>query len=149
MIMMEDLKDKAVLLGWIAGLLIIILVIWSFSQNIQSYNILKAVNNVFINNDDSRRLISYIPVNTNKTEIMGYWYLFNNSQEMMFVFNYFQDGILIPLGAVVSPDGNVIEIIPLSAHAIQVFDDLPQRILQMYIKRIETIPMSNLQGNKI
>jgi hypothetical protein len=81
--------------------------------------------------------------------MMGYWYSLYNSQEMMFVFNFFMDGILIPLGAVVSADGNVVEVIPLSAHALQVFNDLPQSILQMYIRRIEAAAISYLQGKKI
>jgi hypothetical protein len=147
MIKIIKLKDKAILLGWVAGIFIIISIIWSGTQRIQTHNILRAVNNVFINNDDSRRLSAYIPVNTDKAEMMGYWYSFYDSKEMMFVFNFFLDGILIPLGAVVSVDGNVIEVIPLSAHAVQVFNDLPQNILQIYIKRIEAASILNLQGS--
>jgi hypothetical protein len=41
------------------------------------------------------------------------------------------------MGAIVSPDSEVRELIPLSAHASQVFESIPQSILQIYISRIE------------
>ena len=147
MIQMKGFKDKAILFGWIAGLLIIISMIWIFSQPLQTHNILRTVNSIFMNNNDSRRLSSHIPVKTDKADMLGYWYSMYNSPEMMFVFTIFQDGILIPLGAVVSDDGSVNEIIPLSAHAVQVFSDLPQSILQMYIKRIEAASLTHKKGN--
>ena len=61
------------------------------------------------------------------------------------MFPVFQNGILIPLGAVVSPDGDVQEIIPLSAHSVQIFDRLPQSVIQMYVRRIEGSAMEGRQ----
>ena len=134
----REIKDKAVLFAWIIGLLLLISMLWIFTQPVQSYYLLRTVNNVFINNDDIRRLSASIPKKSDKTNLLGYWYSMYNSTDTMFLFTVFQDGILVPLGAVVSEDGNVIEIIPLSAHAVQVFDALPKSILQMYTARIET-----------
>jgi len=133
----QDLKDKAVLLGWIAGLLMLISLIWILSQNIQAHYLLRSINDVFISNDDERRVIGLLQKKHGKTVPMGYWYSMYNNKENMFVFTVFKDGILIPLGAIVSDNGNVQEIIPLSAHAVQVFNSLPKSILQIYIKRIE------------
>ena len=141
----RDFKDRAILFGWTAGLLIIISIIWIISQPLQTYHLLRTVNNVFINNNDPRRVYEYIPVKSGKAEVLGYWYSMNNSPDAMFVFMVFQDGILIPLGAIVSAErdpaggfrGEVQELIPLSAHAVQTFNNLPQSILQMYIRRIE------------
>jgi len=133
----QVLRDKAVLFGWIAGLLILISLIWIISQPLQAHYLLRSINYVFINNNDDRRVIGLIQRKTGKTGLMGYWYSMYNTKENMFVFTVFKDGILIPLGAIVSDNGNVREIIPLSAHAVKIFDSLPQSILQMYIKRIE------------
>jgi hypothetical protein len=133
----QDLKDKAVLLGWIAGLLVLISLIWIFSQPLQAHYLLRSINNVFINNNDERRVINYIQKKHEKTGLIGYWYSMYNTKDLMFVFTVFQDGILVPLGAIVSDNGNVQEIIPLSAHAVQIFDNLPRSILQMYVRRIE------------
>jgi len=134
----QEIKNKAILLGWIAGLLMLISLIWILSQPVQAHYLLRSINNVFINNNDERRVINYIQKKPGKTGLMGYWYSMYNTKENMFVFTVFKDGILVPLGAVVSDTGNVQEIIPLSAHAVQIFNNLPQSILQMYIRRIET-----------
>ena len=144
--MSSGLKDKALLTAWVAGILLIISLIWIFSQPLQSRYLMRTVNSVLINNNDDRRLISPIPRMTDNANLLGYWYSMNNSQDKMFVFVVFQDGILIPLGAVISAGGNVNEIIPLSAHAAQVFDSIPKSILQVYIKRIETAAVT--QGDE-
>ncbi|MCL1954348.1 MAG: hypothetical protein FWF68_01330 [Spirochaetes bacterium] len=133
----QDLRDKAVLLGWIAGLLLLISLIWIFSQPLQAHYLLRSINYVFINNNDDRRVISYIKKKPGKTDLMGYWYSMYNTKDNMFVFMVFKDGILIPLGAIVSDNGDVRELIPLSAHAVQIFDNMPQSILQMYVRQIE------------
>jgi len=133
----NDLKDKLLLFGWITGLLIIISVIWNLSQPVQAYYLQRTVNNIFINNDDPRRLSSYLPKKHKDAFLLGYWFLMHNSEDIMFVFSIFQDGILIPLGAIVSDEGVIKEIIPLSAHAVKVFGNLHQNIIQMYAKRIE------------
>ncbi|MDR2964632.1 MAG: hypothetical protein LBU88_02535 [Treponema sp.] len=130
------MKDKLVLICWITGLLLFISVFWIIIQPVQTYYLMRTVNNIFINNDDSRRVSDYIPHKSGKADLMGYWYKLFNSQDNIFVFTIFQDGILVPLGAVVS-SGFVKEIIPLSAHAEQVYSKMPQSILQIYIRRIE------------
>jgi hypothetical protein len=142
----HELKDKAVLSCWIAGLLILISIFWVISQNVQTFNLLRTVNNVLISNNDSRRVHAFIPGKTAKKGLLGYWYSMNNPANQMFVFTVFQGGILVPLGAVVS-SGSVEEIIPLSSHAVQIFDNIPQGILQMYIDKIETTASAGLKGN--
>jgi hypothetical protein len=132
-----DLKEKAVFFGWIAGLLLFISMLWIFTQPLQAFHILRSVNNVFINANDSRRVTEYLPHKSNKAGLLGYWFSMHDGQNNFFVFTFFKDGTLVPLGAVVSPQNTVEEIIPLSAHAQQVFDTLPQSILTMYAKRIE------------
>jgi len=144
----RDVNDRLILFGWIAGLLILISVIWIFSQRLQAFYLLQSVNNVFLNNDDTRRLLAYIPNKTGKTGPLGYWYSMRNSTDRLFVFTIFQDGILVPFGAVVSDNGSVSGIIPLSAHAVQIFNDLPQNIVQMYVTRIEAAAPVNTEGSK-
>ena len=116
------MKDKAILFGWIAGLLLLISVLWILTQPLQTYYLLRTVNNVFINNNDPRRLSAFVQYRTPRAGLLGYWFLMHNSQNKMFVFTVFKDGILIPLGAVVSDYGIVEEVIPLSAHAAHVLN---------------------------
>ena len=133
----NDLKDKAILLGWIMGLLLLISLLIIFTVPVQTYYLLRNINNVFINNNDTRRLTAHIKQKPGKAEPFGYWFSMLNSEKRMFVFSFFKDGILIPLGAVVSDDGAVEEVIPLSAHAVQAFEVLPESLIQMYVRRIE------------
>ena len=144
----NNLKDRGVLFTWITGLLLLISLIWILTQPLQANNLLRTVNSVFINNDDSRRLGSYLRTKKGKTGLLGYWYSMYNSSEKMFVFGVFQNGILIPLGAVVSADSKVEEIIPLSAHAVQIYDELSESILQIYINRIEEAAANFAQGDR-
>jgi len=132
-----ELKDKAILTAWIAGLLLLISLLWALTQGLQTHYLLRTVNSVLINNNDSRRVTAYIQMKKEKADLLGHWYQMYNSQDKMFVFTIFKDGILIPAGAIVSSNGKVDEIIPLSAHAAQVFNDLPDSILKMYANRIE------------
>jgi hypothetical protein len=145
----HDLKDKAILSGWIAGLLILISIIWIFTQTMQANFLLRTINNVFVNNNDSIRVSAYIHKKPVKPGPLGYWYSVLNSREQLFVFTVFRDGILVPLGAVVSTDGSVDKIIPLSSHAVQVFDNIPKSVLQMYILKIEAMEFKDNGGNKI
>jgi len=132
-----NIKDKAILFAWIAGLLLLISILWTLTSSVQSNILLRTINSVFINNEDTRRVSKYIQHKTGKTDLLGYWYLMLNSTDKLFMFGVFQDGILVPLGAIVSDDGRVKDVIPLSAHATQVFANMPKSILQMYINRIE------------
>ena len=136
------MKDKAIFLGWIVGLLLLTSVLWISIQSVHAFKILKAVNGVLMSNEDSRRVSEFLRAKAGKAEILGYWYSMN-SPDKMFVFTVFKDGILVPLGAVVSPNGTVSEILPLSAHAAQIFDGLPKSILKMYSGRIEEAALIN------
>jgi len=133
----SNVKDKAILFAWIVGLLLLISVLWVLTSSVQSKNLIRSVNNVFINNNDDRRVSKYLQHRSGNADLLGYWYSMLNSTDEMFIFGIFQDGILVPLGAVVSQDGKVKDVLPLSAHASQVFTNLPKSILQMYINRIE------------
>ena len=132
-----DLKDKAILTGWIAGLFLLISILWILTEGLQTHYLLRTVNSMFINNDDSRRIVSPLQIKSGKAGLLGHWYQMYNSSDRMFVFTIFKDGILIPAGAIVSDNGKVKDIMPLSAHAVQVFNTLPDSIMRMYISRIE------------
>jgi len=148
MIDSAGIKNKVIVFGWIIGLLFFLSLLWILSQPLQKHYLLRTVNNVLIANDDTRRVTDYKGVNDGKAGLFGYWFMIYNSASNMFVFAVFQDGILIPLGAVVSDNGNVEDIIPLSAHAAQIADKIPASVLQLYITRIEAAALANKRGNK-
>ena len=134
----SDLKDKAILSAWIIGLLLLLSMLWFFTQPVQSYYLMRSANNVLNNNNDERRLSQSISFKSEKANLFGYWYSMFDSTDIMFIFPVFKDGVLVPLGAIVSEEGKVDEILPLSAHAFYVFDSLPESMLKMYTARIES-----------
>jgi len=150
----NGIKDKAVLFAWIIGLLLLLSILWFFTQPVQSSYLMKSANNVLNNNNHIRneqqlRLSQSISIKSDKSSLFGYWYSIYNSTEIMFIFPVFRDGVLVPLGAIISDEGKVDEILPLSAHAVHIFNALPDSVLQMYTARIESAAISVIaQGDK-
>jgi hypothetical protein len=145
---LESLKNRAISFGWIIGLLFFLSLLWILTQPVQKHYLLRTINSVLIANGDSRRVMEYKGVNDGKTGLFGFWFLIYDSPGSMFVFAAFQDGILVPLGAIVSANGSVDDIIPLSAHAMQIAEKLPMSVLQVYITRIEAAAAANIRGNR-
>jgi len=143
------IKDKAVLAAWITGIILLISVLWILTQGVQASYLMRSVNKIFINNDDERRVAAPIQQKSDNSQLkqragmIGYWYSMINTTDKLFVFTVFNDGILVPLGAVVSAEGKVNEVMPLSAHAVYIFDTLPEVIIQMYTNKIE----ASISGN--
>ncbi|MDR1318105.1 MAG: hypothetical protein LBJ90_00645 [Treponema sp.] len=134
--MLLKLRDRAVFLGWIAGLVVAGALIWSLTQPVRERALMRAVNRVLILREDPRRLSAPLAAPPGEG-LFGSWYSLLNSDSSFFVFAVMRDGILVPCGAQVSGEGKVEEIIPLGAHAGQVSGSLSQGILQIYIRRIE------------
>ena len=135
----SELKDRALLVGWIAGLIIIGALMWTLTRPLLSTYLLRTVNQSLIAQGESRRITSPLPRPPLKAAPLGIWYALDNSSDVMFVFAIMHDGIMIPCGAQVTPQGRVTEIIPLSAHARRVFNRLPGGAIRIYTRRIEDV----------
>jgi len=133
------LKDRAILAGWIAGLVLIGSLLWSLSFPFRAMCLMRSTNKVFITMDDSRRLIAPVPHSAAATTSLGCWYrLSGGDGSLFYVFTLVQGGILVPCGAEISGEGKVIEIIPLSSHARQIMSRIPPGVVQLHIRRIES-----------
>ncbi|MCL1991522.1 MAG: hypothetical protein FWG66_01050, partial [Spirochaetes bacterium] len=98
---------------------------------------LRTVNNVLVSSGSPLRLAADLPMPRGRSAPLGFWYSMAGTADTMFVFAFFQDGALIPSAAILSPAGEVREIIPLSLHAGAVFSNIPPSVIQMYSRRIE------------
>jgi len=140
------LKDRAILAGWIAGLVLIASLLWSLSYPFRAFCLMRATNKVLITMDDPRRLVAPVHHFAGLASL-GCWYRLSggsggdannaNAESLFYVFALVQGGILVPCGAEVSNEGKVIEIIPLSNHARQLMNRIPPGVIQMYVRRIE------------
>jgi hypothetical protein len=145
------LKDRAVLAGWIAALVIVASLAWSLTFSFRLNLLMGAVNRSLALAGDSRRLSQPLPQNMQAGGILGGWYSMPDSDSLFVVFAAMREGILVPCGAELSPEGRVAEIIPIGSHAAQAAGSVLPGITAMYTRRIEkafeaSFPVSPVAG---
>jgi hypothetical protein len=142
------LKDRAIFLGWIVGLVLIASLLWSLSFPFRSFCLMRSTNKVLIAMDDSRRLVAPLPHSAAPVSL-GCWYRLSGSDSadsLFYVFALVQGGILVPCGAEISGKGEVLDVIPLGNHARQIMKRTPPGLVQLYVRRIESAAASVIAG---
>jgi hypothetical protein len=134
---MPRIRDDAIFIGWIAGLLVAASLIWSLTRPLQTRYLMRAVNRALTAREDTRRLAAPVDRYAVSTNPIGVWYTMLNSDSGIFVFTIMRDGALVPCLAELSPEGRIRELIPLSGSSEQVLDHIPRSIVDVYIRRIE------------
>ena len=132
------LKGRAVFWAWIAGLLLAAALVWSLSFSFRASCLMRATNKVLASMNDERRLAAPLPSLSVRPVPLGCWYSLTESSSLFLVFTVMQGGILIPCGAEITENGEIMEIIPLGSHSRQVMEKMPRALLQVYVHRIET-----------
>jgi len=132
------LKDQAIFAGWVAALVLVAALIWSLSFSFRAGCLMRATNKILITMNDNRHLADPVLHPPALPAPLGCWYRLHGSGSLFFVFAIMREGILVPCGAEISGQGEVVEIIPLGNHARQVMEQIPQGLIQVYIRRIES-----------
>jgi len=135
------LKDRAILAGWIAGLVLVAALLWSLSFPVRSLSLMRSTNKIFVTMNDNRRLTAPILPSAAGTVSLGCWYRLSGSASggsLFYVFALVQGGIIIPCGAEISETGQALNIIPLGNHARQIMNRIPEGLIQLYVRRIES-----------
>jgi hypothetical protein len=135
-------KDRLILLGWIAGLLLSVSLIWSLSFPYRSACLMRAVSWALESAGDARLIISPLPNQFARPAPMGFWYRLYESDSLFFVFVIMNEGILVPCGVEINKYGKAADIVPLGSHARQVLGRIPQGVIQVYLHRIESAASS-------
>ena len=136
--MIPALKDRAILAGWILGLVLVASVAWSLTFSFRLNVLMNATNRALAAAEDTRRLDEPLPRSSQTRELLGGWFSVAGSDSLFFVFAIMRDGVLIPHGAEVSGDGRIVEMIPLGNHARHAVDRVPQGLIDVYARRIES-----------
>ncbi|GHT70424.1 hypothetical protein FACS1894110_21980 [Spirochaetia bacterium] len=131
------LMDAAVLFGWMAGLFLIGWGLWTYTEPVRGRLLQKAVNQVMANMDEPLQLNGVLEKEPVKRIPLGKWYSISGSADRILVFSLISGGAALPCGAVVNQGGKVERVIPLGVHGEQLFKNLPQGVLRVYIHRIE------------
>jgi len=132
-------KDRLILLGWIAGLLLAASLAWSLSFPYRSAFLVRSVNKSLEAMGDTRIISTPLPRRGTRPALMGFWYRLYESESLFFVFVIMNEGILVPCGVEINEDGKAAGIVPLGSHARQVIGRIPQGVIQVYIRRIESV----------
>ena len=150
--LIPQVKDALILLGWIAGLILIASLVWFFTQPIRSRSLLGAVNRVLLESGDSRSLEKPVSDGMSGFFGTGAWYTMTESAAFRtgstgrgglpdgtraFVFTFIGGGTFFPCAAVVGPDGKVLEFIPLNSHGEKMLKLVSPGVLKIYAQRIE------------
>ncbi len=130
-------KDRLILLGWFAGLLLAVSLAWSLSFSYRSASLMRSVNKVLEAAGDTRELFSPLPRGFTRPAPMGFLYRLYESDSLFFVFVIMNEGILVPCGVEIDKDGKAVDIVPLGNHARQLIGRIPQGVIQVYLRRIE------------
>ena len=132
------LKDRAILLGWIVGLVLIASLCWSLSFPFRANGLMHSTNRILVAQNDERRLAAPLPQQYTAPVPLGCWYSLVDSNSVFFVFAILQDGILVPCGVEISDQGEATGFVPLGSHALKIIDRIPGGLVQMYLHRIES-----------
>jgi hypothetical protein len=132
------MKDRLILLGWFAGLLLAASLVWSLSFSYRSVSLMRSVSKVLEAAGDTRIIASHLPGRFTRPAPMGFWYRLYESDSLFFVFVIMNEGILVPCGVEIDKDGKAVDIVPLGSHARQLIGRIPQGVIQVYLRRIES-----------
>ena len=126
-----SLKEKLILTAWISGLIIASVLLWTLSSSLRSRITMNSVNSVLNAMNDERRLLS-------PAEIPD-CYKISDSNSLFYLFSVIWEGILVPCGAEISEDGEIIDTVPLGNHARQIIKFIPQGHIQIYLQQILSV----------
>ena len=145
--LIPKMKDAAILVGWIAGLIIIAGLCWFFTQPVRDAFLIKAVNKVLEQSNEPRRLGEPLPA---RSLGMGSWFTMTEAVKRRdagtgpllegtkaYVFVLIAEGNFFPCAAIVSPECKVEEFIPLNSHGKRIIKQFSSGILRVYASRIE------------
>jgi hypothetical protein len=131
------MKDRFILGGWILGILLIGGLLWGLTQSSRLIALRNSINRALIDREEPRRL--HLPVSGEGTGpgIRGHWFSMFGEESRALVFSIMAEGTLLPCAAIVSPEGRVEKIIPLTISSEKGLARLSPGIVQTYIRRLE------------
>jgi hypothetical protein len=132
------LKDGGILLGWIVGILAAGGLVWFFTQPLRTKALMRSVNGVLLSRGDSRRLAAHLSAPPEPERPLGVWFTRTDSAGRAVVFAMMDYGIQASFAAMLSPQGDLEELIPLSGHAERIQERLSPEFTQLYLRRIVT-----------
>jgi hypothetical protein len=136
---------------WIGALLVFGFLVWFFTQQPRTRFLVERVNRALAVQGESRRVTE--PWSGRRSSGFGTWFSLTRNQagagvegSSIFVFTLMRGSSAAACAALVDSSGAVEGILPLSEHAAQTLEGLPDPVYRFYIDRIEKA--AGLRGSK-
>jgi hypothetical protein len=133
------LRALGIGIAWIGGILLLGILLWLLTQPVRQGVIIRSVNRILAASGESRRLEAALsPWGMPGRAVQGgQWFSLAGSGDRALIFPVVSDGVLASCLAVLSPEGRIRTLIPLSGHARRIFPRIPPGVLGLYTRRIE------------
>jgi hypothetical protein len=128
-------KEPGVLGGWLLGIFLVGGLLWYGTQGARTEMMIRSVNMVLEARKDPRRLQA--PLFSRLIPEQGNWFSLIGTQGKAVVFSIIARGTFLPFAAMISPEGKVEELVPLTGNSIRMVDSLSPETIAIYIRRIE------------
>ncbi|AEF81067.1 hypothetical protein [Leadbettera azotonutricia] len=139
--LIPQLKDTAIFVGWVAGIVLIAALCWFLTQNFRAQFLLRSVNRALSQVEESKRFgeldepIQFKDLDIETPRIGSWFSLKGKEGYKVLVFSLIAEGNFLPCAAVVNASGKVEDIVPLNSNAAKF--RLPSGTLDVYKRRIE------------
>jgi len=129
-------KDVMILSCWIAGLICIGGLCWGLTGPLRTSLLQQAINRAWTRTEAPRLLETSVSNLNPRQSHIGTWYSCDDGTRAC-IFTIIADGIFLPAAAIVDSDGNVEDILPLTAGGQRLLNRVSPGIIQLHIRRIE------------
>ncbi|MFP3089817.1 hypothetical protein LQZ21_05770 [Treponema sp. TIM-1] len=134
---LSKFKEPGVLGAWLLGIFLLGGLLWYGTRDARATMMIRSVNRILAAREDPRRLGE--PLFPWVTPEQGSWFSLADAEGRAVVFSIITDGAFVPFAAMVSPEGRVEELVPLTGNSIRMADRLSQETIAVYIRRIEAV----------
>lgn len=131
----SGLKDLGIFAGWLMGIFLLGGLLWYGTQQARANMMIRSVNMVLEALDDPRRLRS--PLSFRSTQEQGSRFSLVGTNGRAVVFSIITEGTFVPFVAMISPEGKVEELVPLTGNPGYVLDRLTPGTITIHTRRIE------------
>jgi hypothetical protein len=125
--------------AWIGGLVLTGILLWGLTGSLRSQVMATAVNKVLDSSGIPYRLDKAAGAwgKPGRAMQLGSWFTLGNNGGRAVVFSLITGPNAAAAMALLSREGKVESLIPLSTSALQLFERLPDETLQLYVRRAE------------
>ncbi|MDR2053436.1 MAG: hypothetical protein LBP80_08480 [Treponema sp.] len=132
-------KQWGLFAAWIGGLVLVGILLWGLTGSLRSQLIAMSVNKVLDRSGIPHRLDRATGAlgKPGRAMQLGSWFTLKNAGGRAVVFPLMSGPNTAAAMALLSPEGKVESLVPLSTGAVQVFERLPAGVAELYIRRAE------------